>query len=87
MLTSRIRVHVREGRATPNYRGIVCFKLCKIVLSSSNSTSTLEARGKCTCNVMLMARKFHCILADDVTEVNSFATSFDCQPGIVILLR
>ena len=55
MLTSRIRVQVREGRATPNYRCIVCFKLCKTVLSSSNSTSTLEVRGKCTCNVMLMA--------------------------------
>ena len=29
---------------------------------------------------------FHCILADDTSEVNSFTTSFDCQPDIVIII-
>ena len=69
-----IIIIICEGRAG--------YKLCKIMLSSSDST--MEVRGECICRCYV--RKFHCILADDTSEVNSFTTSFDCQPGIVISL-
>ena len=66
-----------------NAYGRAGYKLC---VCASDSTYTMEVRGKCICRCYLLINKLHCILADDISEVNSCTTSFDCQPGIVISL-